>query len=348
MDPEGSLWAARRAAHVIHELGGGTILSGHLDAYQVPISRPPVTVRPARMNRLLGLSLTTKQMASYLDRLGVSCEIGNGPDQSISATPPSWRWDLEREVDVAEEVARVHGFQNVPVSMPAYVSAPDKTRENHHWLRRVPDLMNSGGFTEIVTMSFVSADAAREFVPETGGATGLPLMNPLTEDYAVMRTSLVPGLLAAMKRNVSFRCADLKLYEMGKTFTPLDGQELPREDLRLGGLATGARYPALWNVAREEMVDFYDVKGALENVLEGLGVADVTFEPSRVSFLHPGKSADLILEGQNIGYVGELVPYKTRNTIWPETLIFSRFSWSLCSFEAARRLFSGRFLATPI
>jgi phenylalanyl-tRNA synthetase beta chain len=312
VDPEGSFWAAQRAAYVIQMLGGGTILAGHLDEYRMPISRPPVTVRPARVNRLLGLSLTTKQMVSYLGRLGVNCDVKNDSEESLVASPPSWRWDLEREVDVAEEVARIHGFQNISVSMPSYVSAPDNTRETHHWRRRVSDLMNSAGFTEIITMSFVSADAAREFIPESGDAAGLPLMNPLIEDYAVMRTSLVPGLLAAMKRNASFRCADLKLYEMGKTFTPLAGQELPREDLRLGGLATGTRYPSLWNVARDAMVDFYDVKGALENVLEGLGVTEVTFEPSRVSFLHPGKSADLILEGQNIGYVGELVPYKTR------------------------------------
>ncbi len=271
VDPEGSLWAAQRAAYVIHKLGGGTILAGHLDEYKVPISRPPVTVRPGRVNSLLGLSLTRKQMVSYLNRLGATCEVRNDSEESIVAAPPSWRWDLEREVDMAEEVARIHGFQNLPVSMPSYVSAPDNTRENHHWLRRVSDLMNSAGFTEIITMSFVTANAAREFVPESGGATGLPLMNPLTEDYAVMRTSLVPGLLATMKRNASFRCADLKLYEIGKTFAPVVGQELPREDLRLGGLATGTRYPALWNVARDAMVDFYDVKGALENVLRGSG-----------------------------------------------------------------------------
>jgi phenylalanyl-tRNA synthetase beta chain len=312
IDPEGSLWAALRTAYVIRELAGGTILRGHLDAYQVPISRPPVQVRPAKVNSLLGLSLTTQQMCSYLERLGLTCREQENAQASLVVEPASWRWDLEREVDVAEEVARIHGFQNVPVSMPSYVSATDKTREDHHWLQRVADLMNSSGFTEILTMSFVSADAAREFIPDLTESAGLPLVNPLTEDYAVMRTSLIPGLLAALKRNANFRSQDLKLYELGKTFTPVSGQELPREDLRLGGLGAGSRYPVLWNMAKDEQVDFYDVKGALENLLEGLAVTDVTFEPSRVTFLHPGKSADLILEGQNIGFVGELAPYKTR------------------------------------
>lgn len=312
IDPEGSLWAARRTAYVIQQMAGGTILAGHLDEYKVPITRPEVRVRPAKMNNLLGLSLSTQQMCSYLERLGLTCRQEETTDASFVVEPPSWRWDVEREVDVAEEVARIHGFQNVPECMPSYVSATDKTRENHHWVQRVADLMNSSGFSEIITMSFVSAGAAREFIPNLSEPAVLPLMNPLIEDYAVMRTSLLPGLLAAMKRNASFRSQDLKLYEIGRTFTPVSGQELPREDLRLGGLATGARYPVLWNMTKDEQVDFYDVKGALENLLEGLGVTDVSFEPSRVTFLHPGKSADLIVEGQNIGFVGELAPYKTR------------------------------------
>lgn len=312
IDPDGSLWAARRTAYVIQQMAGGTILAGHLDEYKVPITRPAVRVRPTKVNSLLGLWLSSQQMCSYLERLGLTCREEQGADAALVAEPPSWRWDLEREVDVAEEVARIHGFQNVPESMPSYVSATDKTRENHHWLQRAADLMNSSGFTEIVTMSFVSPDAAREFVPDASETSGLPLMNPLTEDFAVMRTSLIPGLMAAMKRNASFRSQDLKLYEIGKTFTPMAGQELPREDLRLAGLETGARYPALWNMAKDEQVDFYDVKGALENLLEGLGVTEVTFKPSRITFLHPGKSADLILEGQNIGFVGELAPFKIR------------------------------------
>ena len=312
IDPEGSLWAAQRAAYVIQNLAGGTILSGHLDEYKVPIVRPTVKVRPAKVNSLLGLSLTTDQMSCYLERLGLTCQQADTEEAALAVEPPSWRWDVEREVDVAEEVARVHGFQNVPESMPSYVSATDKTRETHHWRGRVSNLMTSAGFTEIITMSFVSGDAAREFVPDLSDPAVLPLMNPLTEDNAVMRTSLIPGLLAAMKRNASFRSEDLKLYELGKTFTPAAGEELPREDLRLGGLATGARYPVLWNMTKDEQVDFYDVKGALENLLEGLGVTDITFESSRVSFLHPGKSADLILEGRNIGFVGELAPYKAR------------------------------------
>jgi phenylalanyl-tRNA synthetase beta chain len=127
-----------------------------------------------------------------------------------------------------------------------------------------------------------------------------------------MRTSLIPGLLAAMQRNVNFRWEDLKLYEVGKVFVPLPGEELPREDLTVAGLATGARYSDLWNIPRGEEVDFYDLKGALENVIAGLGAPEVAFVPSDLTFLHPGKSANLVLDDNVIGYVGEISPSKMR------------------------------------
>ena len=154
--------------------------------------------------------------------------------------------------------------------------------------------------------------AAREFGTQPGDSGELALINPLTEDYAVMRTSLIAGILSVAKRNLNFRSEDLRLYEVGKTFTPMPGEELPREDLRLAGVATGSRYPELWNLPRDQEVDFYDVKGVLESLLEGLGVPEVDFVPSEVPFLHPGKSADMMLAGENIGFLGEASPAKAR------------------------------------
>ena len=147
--------------------------------------------------------------------------------------------------------------------MIRYTAAPDRTRQDHRSIRKVNELMNASGFTEVITMSFVSSAAAKEFVTRADENKSLSLVNPLTEDFAVMRTSLLPGLLSVMKRNKSFRCDNLKLYEIGKTFIPVENQELPREDLRLAGLAVGARYPELWNLPKGEEIDFYDVKGAL-------------------------------------------------------------------------------------
>jgi len=311
IDPDGTLWAAHRAAYLIHKLAGGTILAGYIDVYPAPITRPKVLMRIEKANELLGTGLSSKQMCSYLQRLGIDVEGEGTPN--LQAGPPSWRWDLDREVDLIEEVARIHGFQNIPINMPSYDSAPDRTGQHHQRIGTAAALMNASGYTEVITMSFVSKGAAREFVAREGQSATLDLMNPLSEEYAVMRTSLIPGLIQTMKRNVSFRWENLRLYELGKVFTPVPGQELPREDLTLAGLATGSRHAELWNVDRDEEVDFYDVKGALENLCNGLGVPELTFVPSQVPFLHPGKSADLVLAGANIGFVGELAPSKMRD-----------------------------------
>ena len=321
VDPEGSFWAAHRSAYLIWKLAGGDILSGVIDVYPKRITRPPVRVRSKRVNRFLGTNRKKKEMISCLNRLKIDTK--DIDKETFEATPPSWRWDLDREEDMIEEVARIYGFQKIPVSLPLYRSAPDRTREHHSAVRGVAELMNASGFTEVITMSFVSRPEAEEF--RTGGVAAPPLslINPLTEDQMVMRTSLIPGLLSVMKRNKSFWLEDLKLYEIGKAFLVEPGQELPREELRLAGLATGARYPGLWHFHRGEidargkldpamLVDFFDVKGALENVLEGLGIGEARYAPSSLPFLHPGTSADLMLEDEAIGSVGELAPAKAR------------------------------------
>lgn len=326
VDPEGSLWAAHRAAYLIQKLAGGSVLAGLLDVYPKPITRPPVAVRAAKVNRLLGTSLTTGQMTSCLERLGIGIEEKG--DETFRAVPPSWRWDLEREVDIAEEVARIHGFERIPVSMPAYKSAPDRTRVMYNFIDEVATAMNASGFTEIITMSFISRAAAKEFVAEETDRNELALLNPLSEEFTVMRTSLIPGLLSVARRNMSFRSENLKLYEVGKTFVPIPGEELPREDLRLAGLATGSRHPELWHFQRGEVdvtgridltqnVDFYDVKGAIESLFEVLGGDGVTFVRSNRQFLHPGKSAEILLAGEAVGFVGELSPTKARQNALP-------------------------------
>ncbi len=324
VDPEGSLWAAHRAAYIIQQLAGGTILGGYIDVYPEPIRRSPVVVRADKICGLLGVELTPDQSASYLARLGVDVAVKNDDGvPSLVCTPPSWRWDLDRDVDMGEEVGRVHGFQHIPLSMPTYEAAADHTREHRRQVRLVADVMNASGFTEIITMSFCSLQAAREFtvVPPAGGE--LHLLNPLTEDSSVMRTSLLAGLMAALKRNLNFRSEDVKLYEIGSVFLPVPDSTLPVEELRLAAVATGRRYPRVWHYQRGEIdvygridkepqVDFYDMKGAFENVFDALSCLDVSFVPSKVPFLHPGKSADIVVSGSPIGFMGELSPKTMR------------------------------------
>jgi phenylalanyl-tRNA synthetase beta chain len=321
VDPAGAVWAAHRAAQLIQRHAGGSVLAGTVDIYPKPIERPAVDVRIPRVNRVLGTSLKKGDVATCLERLEIRVE--DKSPEMLRAEPPSWRWDLEREVDMIEEVARVYGFDNIPMSTPVQRAAPDDTRSEYEATARAAAVMNAAGFTEVISMSFTSAEAAREFVVGESPLAPLGLLNPLTEDACVMRTSLVPGPLGALKRNLSFRNEDLRLYEIGRTFTPLQEGAQPREDLKLAAVACGRRLPNLWHFHRgevnvegrvetEPMIDFYDIKGAVENLLEEFGVEDSSYRAPGPGFLHPGKSCEILIDSQVIGYAGELSPAKLR------------------------------------
>lgn len=322
-DPEGALWAANRASFLMQRIAGGEVLRGVVDAYPNPIIRPRVTVRNRRVSSLVGVDFRKEEIIHYLERLDIKCESCGESEESLICQSPSWRWDLEREVDMAEEVARIHGFQRIPVSMPVGRVKSDQSRTLNNRVRLAAKFMTASGFTEIVSMSFIPENACIDLGLLTEHDSQLKLINPLTEDYSVMRRSLLPGLMSALKRNLNFKIESIRLFEIGKVFVPVDGSELPREDLVLSGIAVGPRYSNNWHYNRGEIntygkvetrpeTDFYDVKGAIENCLEGLGCEDVKFIRSDKAFLHPGKSANLLANGLVQGFVGELNPKKTR------------------------------------
>ncbi|MDD3471959.1 MAG: phenylalanine--tRNA ligase subunit beta [Syntrophaceae bacterium] len=322
-DPEGALWAANRASFLMQRIAGGEVLRGVVDAYPNPIIRPRVTVRNRRVSSLVGVDFRKEEIIHYLERLDIKCESCGESEESLICQSPSWRWDLEREVDMAEEVARIHGFQRIPVSMPVGRVKSDQSRTLNNRVRLAAKFMTASGFTEIVSMSFIPENACIDLGLLTEHDSQLKLINPLTEDYSVMRRSLLPGLMSALKRNLNFKIESIRLFEIGKVFVPVDGSELPREDLVLSGIAVGPRYSNNWHYNRGEIntygkvetrpeTDFYDLKGAIENCLEGLGCEDVKFIRSDKAFLHPGKSANLLANGLVQGFVGELNPKKTR------------------------------------
>jgi phenylalanyl-tRNA synthetase beta chain len=323
IDPEATLWAAHRAAYIIQKLAGGSVLKGFMDSYPNPIVRNTIRLSCSKTNDLLGTKLHPERINRRLTCLGIEVSEIEAGHETMSCVPPSWRWDLDREVDLIEEVARIEGFQNIPISMPKYVANPDRSTQHHRLTGKTAELMNASGFTEIITMSFVSSGICADFGWVSEEHEELKLLNPLTEEHAVMRTSLLPGLFSAAKRNINYRNEDIKLYEIGKTFVPDKDSNLPREDLKLAAIAYGKRYSDLWHFQRgeadeagrmdlERQVDFYDMKGALENVLESLGITDSIFSPSKASFLHPGKSAEVILDGKVVGILGEVSPKKIR------------------------------------
>ncbi|HRT26791.1 MAG TPA: phenylalanine--tRNA ligase subunit beta, partial [Syntrophales bacterium] len=226
-------------------------------------------------------------------------------------TPPTFRVDVSREIDLIEEVARIRGYDGIPESVPPAGPRKDLKDRKKVLGEKVIAFMNGYGYSEVINYSFTTPTSADilGLRGDDGGWGFVRIKNPLTEDQSVMRVTLVYGLLETMKKNINNGSFDLKLFEKGKVFIPKAGDvELPRESERLGALLTGSRYDQLWH-SKGVQVDFYDVKGCLENLLAMLRIENVRFAPSAdVEFLHPGRACRVLIDGKEAGIVGEVHP----------------------------------------
>jgi phenylalanyl-tRNA synthetase beta chain len=310
VDPHGTLYAMERAARLMAELSGGRLIEGCIDAaHRLP--KPPVLrLSAAATNRLLGTRIARDEMARLLTAIEFQVETEN--EDVLEVATPSFRVDIARPEDLMEEVARRAGYDRIPVTYP---QLPPVTRPaSRVWTLRqsMRTLMTGLGFAEIITYSFVHADSCRRLClpAEDRRCRQLPILNPLSEDQAVMRTSLIPGLLATMQYNLSRQSRNLKLFEAGKIFIARAGDVQPEEVEMLAGLWTGDRTEPEWHT-RPEACDFFDLKGAVESLLEGLHVTGAQFTQlpdDQCTITRPGNSARILLEGEQAGIVGEVHP----------------------------------------
>ena len=195
--------------------------------------------------------------------------------ENLALQVPSFRGDLEREVDLIEEIARLGGFDNIPVTLPQGVVATRRPGPEVRLAETAKDLLLGLGFFEIITYAF-QPDRLGSLVEPDPAAPVLRLANPLSEEQAMMRTSLLPGLLDTLRRNTLQQAQDVRLFELSKVFIPRAGEDLPQEEHWLAGLMYGAREEAAWNTSRDP-VNFFDLKGVVETLLEGLLIPEVTF-----------------------------------------------------------------------
>jgi phenylalanyl-tRNA synthetase beta chain len=308
IDPNGCLRAADRAAALMVELAGGSLGQGAVDNYPRKIEPPKIFLRVPRVNKILGTAIGRQEIQDYLQNLQLKVEP-EGPD-AFQVIPPTFRVDLPREIDLIEEVARLHGFQRIPVTLPSgRVSAAKKTKMQGA-ADRARNLLVSMGFWEVINYSFISPKMLQDLKipPQDKRSRVLRIHNPLNEDQAVMRTTLIPGLLQVARTNIHRQNVDLKLFELGRVFFPREGHDLPEEVEVLSGLLTGLREEESWSKPKEEC-DFFDLKGALETLLDGLGVSAYHFRPEREEpFLHPGKACRVEASEQILGVMGEAHP----------------------------------------
>ena len=309
IDPEGVVRALDRAAQLMADLSGGSICTGYIDEYPRKIEAVrDITLCPERVNRLLGTHINPEEMKEILE--GLEMVVNDQKPGDYLVTPPTFRVDITREVDLTEEIARIHGYESIPASLPELSPEAVTTIGKRGLQKRIRTILNGYGYSEVINYSFVAPASADVLGlnEDDAGRRFIRLEDPLSEDMSVMRTNLTYGLLATMKKNSSVGNPDLRIFEIGKVFTDI-GEQLPREDEKVGGLVCGARYDRVWHFDEEMQADFYDLKGCLENLFVALRVNGVRFVSGcDCPFLHPGRSCNLISGDAVIGFLGDVHP----------------------------------------
>ena len=302
--------ALDRAAALILQVAGGTLSLGAIDCYPTKLPARKITVTARRTAEILGIELDAYEIKTLLSGIGLNCQLEiDRADGAISVDIPGYRHDLEREIDLIEEVARLNGYDKIPTTMPASRMI-EQQAGNRGYVARLRNLMVAAGYAEVINYSFISANAYQRILlpPDDPRHASVVLLNPLTEEQSVMRTTLVPSLLETLSRNLSYRSRDLALFELRPVFIPCPEQELPNESLRLTAVLCGRKAPEGWNQTAAQ-VDFFDIKGLAETLCQSFHLADLAWD-GRVSepFLHPGKSCTLNSGKQLLGTLGELHP----------------------------------------
>lgn len=299
VDPNGSARSVDRAAQLLVQIAGGRVAQGSIDVYARPALERVVTMRAARANAVLGLHIEAAWMREALSRLGFKAELAG---DEITCRIPTRRRDIEREIDLIEEVARLWGYDRVPTTLHEGVN----TSAGRALAGRLEDRARSAclrcGLTEVATISL-----SNERAHQDAGASlerAVRLRNALTEDFTLLRTSLLPSLLDVLARNRGRR---VRAFEIGRVYETGANHPLADEKRTLGVCLSDAPAPAHWQKIAPP-VDFFALKAIVGNVLREFGAPEPVFEPSRHAAFHPGRCAAISLNGAEVGVMGEVHP----------------------------------------
>lgn len=303
--------ALDRAAALILEVAGGIVAKGRIDNFPKPVAPRLVDLSIRRTNQILGLDLEPSAVAALLSPIGLDIQrTVDGEGEILRVSLPTFRPDLEREIDLVEEVARLNGYDQIPVTMPESRITCHTPPVHMEQIAQARDVLIAAGFSEVINYSFVAPgawDRIRLAADDSRRQT-VALLNPLNEEQSVMRTSLVPSVLETVARNLAYRSRDLRLFELRPVFHPGSEDDLPRERQHLVAAICGRRAPEGWCQVPDS-VDFFDLKGLTEDLLGRFRVGAISWEASQSEpFLHPGKSCSIVADNTVVGTIGEVHP----------------------------------------
>ncbi len=300
VDPELQVHALERATELVMTICGGEVgpVTENRTAAH-PQNRTPIQLREDRIARLLGIALEKSEVTDILQRLGM--QVKSYSDGWL-VKPPSFRFDITIEADLLEELVRVHGYNNIPRTRPNYRATMQAKTESQVTLDRVRNTLVDRGYYEAITYSFVDPGLQLLLDPQ---AETVALANPLSSEMSVMRSSLWPGLVQALRHNLNRQQLRVRLFETGLCFQPQAGS-LPVQRPRIAGVICGEHLGKQWGESARK-VDYYDIKGDVEAIIAAPG-ASVQFTPALHPALHPGQTARISIDGAAVGWVGALHP----------------------------------------
>jgi phenylalanyl-tRNA synthetase beta chain len=308
VDPEGVVWALDRAAQLMQEVGGGKVAIGRIDVYPRPITAPVLVLDVDRTNRFLGTDLSAGEIQAVLRRIELGVEVLDSNRLQVSV--PSFRPDITRGVDLAEEVARLVGYDRVPVTCPE-ASIEAEPADPHLSLRQeIKELLRGAGFFEVLNYSFISLESLGKLglSQDDPRMNPIPVLNPLSEDQGVMRTTLVAGLLQTAHYNFDHGNDDLRIFELSKVFLPNKADPLPAEPHHLVALMAGERVPQTLYGGLGG-IEYADLKGVVEEVLELFHFEGVEFIAEHVPpYLDSFHAAGIFQDGELLGALGRVHP----------------------------------------
>lgn len=301
LDPNLAIEAMNRACQLIEELGCGKVVDGVVDIYPTPVREVVLPFEPDKMNGLLGTQVAPEKMLEYFERLEFKYD-----EKAGTLTIPTFRQDVKCMADLAEEVGRFYGYDNIPTTLPKGEATAGKKSYAERIADQVRIICEGNGFSGAMCYSFESAKVFDKLLlpADAPERNAIEIMNPLGEDFKIMRTVPLNGILTSIATNYNRRNKEARLYELANVYIPkaLPLTELPDENMKL----TMAMYGS---------GDFFDLKGVLEEMFEKLGFAeDISFEPSSARpYLHPGRQADINKGNLEVGYIGQLHPEVAEN-----------------------------------
>ncbi|MDH5203230.1 MAG: phenylalanine--tRNA ligase subunit beta [Nitrospirota bacterium] len=294
--------ALNRAALMIGDIAGGTIYE-IIDAYPVKYVSNPIEIRYEKINRILGTDLSPNEIREILQRLGMSVEDkGN----VFVIYPPPHRRDIQKDSDVAEEIARIYGYNNIPARNPRSPLSSGRLNKKIINVQSIREAMRKAGFTEVINYSFMSPTSFDTIeIPENDRRRStITIRNPLRQEESLLRTTLTPALIENFIYNLDRGIKDIRVFEVSKSFESIQSG-LPLEELRLGGLLYSDKSPSLW---RDDVHGYFITKGALESLFGELRINEYSFVPCSEPFLHMGQSSDIYVTDSHVGYLGILAP----------------------------------------